>query len=94
VTDSSRATPLNFALGSLTERVQTLSEEQQRSRLTAEAMPQKIVDLISPRLIEIQVQQKDHGRRLVTLERDRWKLIGGFTVLFVIGGIVIGHPLK
>ena len=89
-----KPSPLSFALGSLTERVHALTEEQALSRKSYEGLPDRIVLLLSPRLTALESTDKNHEVRIVALEKAWWKVIGGGMVLLAIGGIVIGHPIK
>lgn len=90
---STKPTALAYALGSLTERILALTEEQGRSRTTMEAMPARVEVLINPRLVTLETSSKDHNRRLLRLEKDRWMVLGGGAVVFAIGSIVFGHTL-
>jgi hypothetical protein len=87
-------TKLAFALGSLSERVSQAVEAQKRLQDASDTMPERIVALLHPRLIIIEANQTLHDSRITTLERDRWKVIGGGVVLLALAGIIIGHPIK
>ena len=80
-------------MGTLTERVQTLAAEQSLSRQSYEALPDRIILLLSPRLSALEATDKSHEARLVALERNGWKLIGGGLVLLAGLGLVVGHPV-
>ena len=88
-----RPTPLAVSLATLTERVANLSAEQTLSRASYESLPDRIVILLSPRLMTLEATDKDHEARIKALEKWGWKVAGGGVVLLAIGGIVLGHPI-
>ena len=80
-------------MGSLTARVENLATEQALSRSAYESLPDRIVLLLSPRLMSLEATDKDHEARIKQLEKWGWKVAGGGVVLLAIGGIVLGHPI-
>lgn len=78
-------TSLAFALG------QFSSEIANHTKLL-DRLPGQVVEQLSPRFAALETARADHETRLKALERWRWIVVGGGTVVAGIVGLVARMP--
>jgi hypothetical protein len=53
------------------------------------ALPAQVAAAITPRLLALEISDRDQNKRLTALERRQWIWIGGGGVLIVLTGYVV-----
>jgi hypothetical protein len=76
---------LAFALGSLQATVDAQKEEMSRQRETLIALPAKVAEAITPRIIVLE-------EKVTHLERDKNFVRGGLVIFLVGLSYIIGKP--
>lgn len=88
-----KASPLAYALGSLTERVNNLASERALARTSMESLPDRIMALLHPRIALLEATDRQQESRILALEAKGWKVDGGTKVVLTVlgaGGAIFG----